>query len=121
MTIGKRIKATREALNLTQEDVAKKVGVAIQTIYKYENEIVTNIPLSKLEKIAEALQTTPAYLMGWSDKPQNENKPGKAELEEDVVMYHRDGKTIRKKMSKETKAAITAMLDTLPDDNDSDL
>ena len=33
------------------EDVAKKVGVAIQTIYKYENEIVTNIPLNKLEKI----------------------------------------------------------------------
>ena len=121
MTIGKRIRAAREALNLTQEDVAKKVGVAIQTIYKYETEIVTNIPLNKLEKIADALQTTPAYLMGWSDRPQNTNKPGEAELEEDVIMYHRDGRTVRKKMSKETKAAITAMLDTLPDDNDPDL
>jgi repressor LexA len=68
MTIGRRIKTTRERLGLTQEDVAKVVGVAIQTIYKYENEIVTNIPLDKLEKIAVALHTTPAYLMGWTDE-----------------------------------------------------
>lgn len=67
MTIGKRMKKTREDQKLTQEYVAKKVGVAIQTIYKYENEIVTNIPLDKLEKIADALNTTPAYLMGWED------------------------------------------------------
>ena len=68
MSIGRRIKKTREDLKLTQEYVAKKVGVAIQTIYKYENEIVTNIPLDKLEKIAKALRTTPAYLMGWEEK-----------------------------------------------------
>lgn len=65
MSIGKRIKRLRESLKLTQEDVADKVGVAIQTIYKYENEIVTNIPLDKLEKIASVLNTSPSYLMGW--------------------------------------------------------
>lgn len=58
---------TRERQSLTQEYIAKKVGVATQTIYKYENEIVTNIPLDKLEKIAVALNTTPAYLMGWEE------------------------------------------------------
>lgn len=68
MNIGKRIKQARENLHFTQEYVANKVGVAIQTIYKYENEIVTNIPLDKLEKIADALDTTPAYLMGWDNK-----------------------------------------------------
>ena len=65
MSIGKRIKRLREDMRLTQEDVAGKVGVAIQTIYKYENEIVTNIPLDKLEKIAAVLNTSPSYLMGW--------------------------------------------------------
>lgn len=69
VTIGKRMKEAREHLHLTQEDIAKKVGVAIQTIYKYENEIVTNIPLDKLEKIADALNLEPAYLMGWEEKP----------------------------------------------------
>lgn len=68
MSIGRRIKRLREDLRLTQEDVANKVGVAIQTIYKYENEIVTNIPLDKLEKIASVLNTTPSYLMGWDSK-----------------------------------------------------
>ncbi len=68
MSVGKRIKRLREDLRMTQEDVANKVGVAIQTIYKYENEIVTNIPLDKLEKIAKVLNTNPSYLMGWDDK-----------------------------------------------------
>lgn len=73
MTVGKRIKKVREDKGLTQEYIAKKVGVAIQTIYKYENEIVTNIPLDKLEKIADALNTTPGYLMGWEN--QSEKNP----------------------------------------------
>ncbi len=77
MTIGKRIKQLREDKGLTQEDIAKKIGVAIQTIYKYENEIVTNIPLDKLEKIAKALQTTPAYLMGWEDNPEKPSQTNK--------------------------------------------
>ena len=68
MSIGRRIKRLREDLGLTQEDVAKKVGVATQTIYKYENEIVTNIPLDKLEKIAAVLNTSPSYLMGWEER-----------------------------------------------------
>ena len=76
VTIGKRMKEARERLHLTQEDIAKKVGVAIQTIYKYENEIVTNIPLDKLEKIADALNLEPAYLMGWEEKPNRyDNDP----------------------------------------------
>lgn len=53
------------ALSFAAIAVAKQVGCATQTIFKYENEIVTNIPLDKIEKIATALQTTPAYLMGW--------------------------------------------------------
>ncbi|MBQ7718207.1 MAG: LexA family transcriptional regulator [Clostridia bacterium] len=67
MTIGERIKQEREKLGLTQSDVAKRVGCAIQTVFKYENGIVTNIPLDKISKIANALDVTPAYLMGWND------------------------------------------------------
>lgn len=69
MTIGQRIRMKREELGFTQEDVAKQVGCAIQTIYKYENEIVTNIPLDKIGKIAKALSVAPAYLMGWESAP----------------------------------------------------
>lgn len=65
MTKGQRIKLKREELNISQTDFAKKINVSKQTLYKYENDIVTNIPSSKLEKIAAALGVEPAFLMGW--------------------------------------------------------
>ena len=67
MSTGKCIRETRIRRGLTQEDVAKIVGVATQTIYKYEKEIVTNIPLGRLSKIAKALNTSVSYLLGDTD------------------------------------------------------
>ncbi len=67
MTKGQRIKQRREELNLKQIELAEKVHISKQTLYKYENDIVTNIPSDRLEKIAAALETTPDYLMGWTE------------------------------------------------------
>lgn len=67
MNKGKRIKQLREELNISQTDLAKKVGISKQTLYKYENDIVTNIPSDKLESLADHLGVTPAYLMGWEE------------------------------------------------------
>jgi hypothetical protein len=36
-------------------------------MYKYENDVITNIPSDKIELMAQALRTTPAYIMGWDD------------------------------------------------------
>lgn len=69
MTMGERIYYLRKAKKMTQEDVAKRLDVAIQTIYKYEKGIVTNIPLDKLELLAKVLDTTTTYITGWD---QNE-------------------------------------------------
>lgn len=68
LSIGKRIKEIRISKNITQDELALKIGTTKQTIYKYENEIVINIPSQKIELISNALNTTPDYLMGWSDK-----------------------------------------------------
>jgi len=73
MTLGQKLKSKREELGLTQGYIAKKVGVATQTIFKYENEIVTNIPLDRLELLADALNVTPAYLMGWEETTIKKN------------------------------------------------
>lgn len=64
-TIGNRIKKSREEKQLTQEELAKYINSTKQTIYKYENNIITNIPSDKIENIAKALNISPAYLMGW--------------------------------------------------------
>ena len=44
MNIGDRIKNKRLNLDINQNDLAEKIGVSKQTLYKYENSIVTNIP-----------------------------------------------------------------------------
>ena len=80
MTIGKRIRHERLKLNLSQEELAKALSTTKQAIYKYENEIVTNIPMDKIAKLAELFNTTPAYLMGW--EKQNENTPDENNLTE---------------------------------------
>ena len=53
--------------NLSQEDVARAIGSTKQAIYKYEMGIVTNIPIDKIEKMADLFCVTPAYLTGWDN------------------------------------------------------
>lgn len=68
MTIGKRIKELREKHGMSQVDLADKISVSKQTLYKYENSIITNIPSDKIESIAKVFNISPSYLMGWKDE-----------------------------------------------------
>ena len=65
MTIGDRIKSARESIGMTQEELGKICGVTKQTIFKYENNIITNIPLDKLKLISIGLNISAAALMDW--------------------------------------------------------
>ena len=67
MTKGERIKLLREKMGLSQVSLADKINVSKQTLYKYENDIITNIPSDKVELIAAVTGSTPAYIMGWED------------------------------------------------------
>ena len=71
MTIGERIKQRRKSLGLSAEEVADKMGVSAATVYRYESSDILNMGIDKLELIAKALNTTPATLMGWEEKPSN--------------------------------------------------
>ena len=68
MDIGTKIKKLRLACGLTQEDLAIAANTTKQTIHKYETGIITNIPASKIKAIADKLNVTPAYLMGWKEE-----------------------------------------------------
>lgn len=67
MTVGERIKAMREQRGISQVDFAFRINVSKQTLYKYENNIVTNIPSDKIEAAAKICNVSPAYLMGWEE------------------------------------------------------
>ena len=75
MSLGQNIRLYREKLGLSQEELAKKLGYKDRsTIAKIENN-VNDLTQSKIVAIADALQTTPAALMGWeseiSSLPEN--------------------------------------------------
>lgn len=68
MTIGQRIKIRREELGMSQEDLSKKVGYKSKSsINKIElgQRVLTQ---SKIKALADALDTTPSYIMGWDEE-----------------------------------------------------
>ena len=80
MTIGEMIRARREQLGITQVDLADRVNITKQLLWKYEAGNVTNIPLCTLERIADELKMDPAVLVGWKDKEDDELKEYLEEL-----------------------------------------
>lgn len=71
MTTGERMKARRKAIGLSAETVAGELGLSAATIYRYEKGDIEKIPGNILEPLADVLSTTPAYLMGWTDDPED--------------------------------------------------
>ncbi len=67
LTFGQRIKQRRLELNLTVDELANKLKKNRATIYRYEKDDIKDMPTTFLEPLANALETTPAYLMGWND------------------------------------------------------
>lgn len=72
MTIGQKIKELRKELDMSVDDLASKLGKNRATIYRYERGDIENLPLDVLEPLANALETTPGYLMGWEDTPKKD-------------------------------------------------
>ena len=60
---------------MTLDEVAKRCETTKQTIYKYENEIVTNIPYEKIVLLSKALDVTPSYLFGWDENKSSPSEP----------------------------------------------
>lgn len=66
-TIGVRIRERREALGLTQEELATRMGYKDKSSIHRIEVGRADIPQSKVYAFAKALDTTPGYLMGWRD------------------------------------------------------
>ena len=63
--ISENLRKLRKLKGLSLEELSDRVGTSRQTIHRYETGVISNIPHDKVEALARALGTTPAYLMGW--------------------------------------------------------
>ncbi|MGN0107419.1 MAG: LexA family protein [Hominilimicola sp.] len=68
------VRNRRSELGITLEEVGKIVGVSKATVQRWESGAIKNVRRDKIEKLAKALQISPAYLMDWEEAPQNEPK-----------------------------------------------
>ena len=109
MNMNEKIKYLRKANGLTLEQVGNIVGVGKSTVRKWETGQIANMGRDKIAKLAVALNTTPAYLMGWTEENKEAPTP-----EGYVSFLGRDGKN---KVIKATPELI-ALLETLPGSDD---
>lgn len=76
MTVGDRIRYYRLNSRMSQHDLAVRLGVATQTIFKYEKGII-DISLAAIAKIADVFEIDPALLCGW-ERPAGPTRIEKA-------------------------------------------
>lgn len=70
MTVGDRIRLIRESKGLSQEDLAKKLGLKDKSsVCKIENA-GDNISTRSIKRYANALDTSVARVMGWTDNDE---------------------------------------------------
>lgn len=74
MTTGERMRQRRKELGLSAEYVADLLNVSPVTIYRYENGGIEKMPGNILEPISRILNTTPSYLMGWNNNPEDKEE-----------------------------------------------
>ena len=63
-----KLKELRKQKGMTLDELAELIGTSKQTIHRYENGTITNVPPEKVESLASALGTTPGELMGWDSE-----------------------------------------------------
>lgn len=73
MVLEERIKSRRKELDLTLADIAKAVGVSEATVQRWESGKIKNLRYERIPTLAAVLHTTPAYLMGWEESPEETN------------------------------------------------
>ena len=67
--LSSRIRQRREQLGLSQEELAARMGYRSKSSITKLERGINDLPRAKLEELAAALDTTPAWLMGLVDLP----------------------------------------------------
>ena len=108
---AKRMLETIQAKNVSYGELSKLTGIPKSALQRYATGETSKIPLDRIVSIANALEVSPAYIMGWSDNaaaqgvtenyniPSNAPKP--SEVDPDLFVFH-----MYKQLDTEDKAEI---------------
>lgn len=124
---------TTRIINLTKQQgktlvyICKLIGRAGNYLNEVKNKGLT-MPEEYLQTIAADLGTTPEYLRGETDivTPPRDTDGLTSEdladitIDDDMIVFHRDGKTTKLKMSSDRIAAIEKIAQVLADGGNTD-
>ena len=101
MGMAERIKKQRVLMGWTQEELGEKIGLQKSAIAKYENGRVENIKRSVIANMANVLQCSPCYLMGWEESETTEAETPK------IIQYYDQLNTTGKEAATEQVRLLT--------------
>lgn len=108
--VGMRICAKRKALGMSQEELAHLSGFKSRASINRIELGIQDVRRSKLIEIAKALNTTPAYIMGWE---KDEEEAIRLENNEIIMAYA----TRLMKLDENKRKAIFNLIDSLDSEN----
>ena len=116
--IANKIKARRQELGLTLEDVARAVGVGRSTVRKWETGMIKNMGRDKIAALAKVLQISPVELVPLPDQIRTEDEERLEALHQDPrlgLLFDRS-----RKMSHEDVEFMLQMADRILKERDGD-
>ncbi|MBQ9483762.1 MAG: helix-turn-helix domain-containing protein [Ruminiclostridium sp.] len=72
MSAAERIAQRRRELGLSYQELADRTSISKSTLQRYETGFIGNIPLEKLDVLAEGLETSALYILGKEESPNAE-------------------------------------------------
>lgn len=72
--VGDRIAAVRKARGMTQEDLAKRIGISRPNLCRYETGAIKEIPEKMIIALSRALQVSPSYLRDYAADNSSEEE-----------------------------------------------
>ena len=111
MTVADRIRFKREELNLSQEELAKKIGNKDKSTISKIEKSGNDITMKNIQRIADALGVSSQYLLGWEDVPEFEYETENAT----IVKKNKNEDEARKlyELYQQADPSIKAAIETL--------
>lgn len=121
MTIAERMQRTRKITGLTQEELADRIGVQRNTVWRWENG-KAKPEAETVSKIASALNVSTGYLLGETDDPEplqeqqvsaTVKEPQIKTEDKGVLVYEANGQKIQVPATPEYAAQFWARVDNM--------
>lgn len=114
-----RLREALELRNMKPSVLSYKTGISESALSHYLKGDYEP-KAKKLRLIAEALRVSEAWLSGYAEKNAEvvDSPETLAKAGEDFIIFHRDGKTVKKRFSEDHMKMLIAMIEAVPESKD---